>query len=73
MGHPRITIDPNVMGGRACIVGTRVPVHVLLAHLGSGATMHDLLEGYPLLTEADVMAAMSCAADLVEHVGVVVA
>jgi uncharacterized protein (DUF433 family) len=73
MGHPRITIDPSVMGGRACIVGARVPVHVLPAHLGSGATIHDLLEGYPFLTEADVMAAMSYAADLVEQEGVVVA
>jgi uncharacterized protein (DUF433 family) len=73
MEHPRISTDPAVMGGRACIAGTRVPVHVLLAHLGSGATTQDLLDAYPFLTEADLMAAMKYAADLVEQEGVVAA
>jgi uncharacterized protein (DUF433 family) len=73
MEHPRISIEPNVMGGRACIAGTRVPVHIILGHLGSGATMSELLAGYPFLTEADVRAAMAYAADLVEQEGVVAA
>jgi uncharacterized protein (DUF433 family) len=73
MEHPRISIDPNIMGGKACIKGTRVPVHILLGHLGSGATIPDLLAGYPFLTEADIQAAMAYAADLVEHEGVVAA
>mgnify|MGYP001254156073 CR=1 FL=1 len=73
MKHPRIAIDPEIMGGKACIAGTRVPVHIILGHLGSGATALELLGGYPFLTEADIQAAMAYAADLVEQEGVVAA
>jgi uncharacterized protein (DUF433 family) len=73
MAHPRIAIDPEVMGGKACIAGTRVPVHIILGHLGSGATVQDLLKSYPFLVEADIQAAMAYAADLVEQEGVVAA
>ena len=73
MVQPRISIDPDIMGGKACIAGTRVPVHILLGHLGSGATVTELLAGYPFLTQADILAAMAYAADLVEHEGVVAA
>jgi uncharacterized protein (DUF433 family) len=73
MEHSRISIDPDVMGGKACIAGTRVPVHIILGHLGSGATIQELLAGYPFLTEPDVRAAIAYAADLVEQEGVVAA
>ena len=73
MEHPRISIDPDVMGGKVCIAGTRAPVHILVGHLGSGASIKDLLAGYPFLIEADIHAAMAYAADLVEHEGVVAA
>lgn len=73
MEHPRISIDPGVMGGKACIAGTRVPVHIILGHLGSGATISELLAGYPSLTEPDIRAAIAYAADLVEQEGVVAA
>jgi uncharacterized protein (DUF433 family) len=73
MDHPRIAFDPDIMGGKACIVGTRVPVHIILGHLGSGATMAELIGGYPFLTEADIQAAVAYAADLVEQEGVVAA
>lgn len=62
MDHPRISIDPDIMGGKACIAGARVPVHIILGHLGSGATARDLLDGYPFLTQADIQAAMAYAA-----------
>ena len=62
MDHPRISIDPDIMGGKACIVGTRVPVHIILGHLGSGAAASELLVGYPFLSEADIHAAISYAA-----------
>ena len=73
MSHPRISTDPDIMGGKACITGTRVPVHILLGHLGSGASVADLVAAYPFLTEADIHAAITYAADLVEHEGVVAA
>lgn len=73
MEHPRISIDPDIMGGKACIAGTRVPVHIVLGHIASGTKIEDLLQGYPFLTDADVQAAIAYAADLVEQEGVVAA
>jgi uncharacterized protein (DUF433 family) len=73
MEHSRISIDPDIMGGKACVAGTRVPVYILLGHLGSGATVADLLAAYPFLTEPDLLAALAYAADLVEQEGVVAA
>ncbi len=73
MEHSRISIDPEIMGGKACIAGTRVPVHIILGHLGSGATVEELAAGYPFLTEVDIQAAMAYAADLVEQEGGVAA
>jgi uncharacterized protein (DUF433 family) len=73
MVHPRIANDPDIMGGKACIAGTRVPVHIILGHLGSGATVQELLASYPFLVEADIQAAMAYAANLVEQEGIVAA
>lgn len=73
MGHARISIDPAIMGGKACIAGTRVPVHVLLGHLASGAAESEELAGYPFLTADDLRAAIAYAADLAENEGVVAA
>lgn len=42
MGH-RITIDPKVCHGQACIKGTRIPVHQILQMLANGDTIEDLL------------------------------
>ncbi|KAF0181264.1 MAG: hypothetical protein FD124_2448 [Alphaproteobacteria bacterium] len=63
MSHPRISLDPAVMGGKACIVGTRITVEAVLDHLASGETVEELLAGYPPLTAADVRAAMAYAAE----------
>lgn len=63
MEHPRITMTPGVMGGKACIKGTRIPVEVLIDHLSSGESLDDVLEGYPDITEDDVRAALAYAAD----------
>ncbi len=73
MEQGRISIDPYIMGGKACIAGTRVPVHIILGHLGAGATTAELLAGYPFLSEADIRAAIAYAAELVEQEGVVAA
>jgi uncharacterized protein (DUF433 family) len=71
MNHPRISIDPKVMGGKPCISGTRITVEVLLDHLASGESMAELLQGYPPLTEADVRAALAYAADHLRTEGLV--
>lgn len=71
MEHPRISIDPKVMGGKPCIKGTRITVDVLVDHLASGETMEDLIEGYPPLTADDIRAALRFAADHIRTMGLV--
>lgn len=42
----RITFDPQIMGGRACIRGMRIPVSVIVGQIAHGATFDEILEGY---------------------------
>jgi uncharacterized protein (DUF433 family) len=63
----RITIDPNVCHGQACVKGTRIPVHQIVRMLANGDTVEDLLAEYPSLTREDVMACLDYAADLAEE------
>jgi uncharacterized protein (DUF433 family) len=58
----RITFDPNIMGGRACIRGMRMTVSNILSQLADGATIEELLSEYPYLEREDVMQALSYAA-----------
>jgi uncharacterized protein (DUF433 family) len=63
----RIEINPKVMLGKPVIRGTRIPVELILRKLSEGATVAQLLEGYPRLTPADVDAALVYAADAIAH------
>jgi len=67
----RIEINPEVMHGKPVIRGTRVPVELLLRKLAEGATIPDLLEAYPRLSAADILAALDYAADTIAHETVV--
>jgi len=64
----RITHDPEVMGGRACIRGLRVTVGTVLGLLASGRSVDEILSAYPYLEREDVHAALSYAAWRVEEV-----
>ena len=55
---PRITFDPQIMGGKPCIRGMRVTVGMILGQLGEGSTIDELLEDYPYLEREDVLAAL---------------
>ncbi len=57
----RVTMDPEVMGGKPCIRGTRVTVGTVTGLLASGAEIPEILELYPYLTIEDVRAALSYA------------
>jgi uncharacterized protein (DUF433 family) len=59
----RITVDPTVCHGKACIRGTRVMVSVILDNLACGEAVEDIIEGYRLERE-DVQAAVQYAANL---------
>ena len=61
-GFTRITLDPAVMGGRACIRGMRVTVGTLVGLMAAGRTTAEILEAYPYLEEADLREALAYAA-----------
>jgi len=63
----RLTIDPNVCHGQACIKGTRIPVHQIIRMLANGDKIEELLEEYPSLTSADIYACLDYAASLAEE------
>jgi uncharacterized protein (DUF433 family) len=58
----RITFDPRIMGGRACIRGMRIPVSVVVGQVAHGATFEEILQGYPDLERADIQQALEYAA-----------
>ena len=62
----RITFDPQIMGGRACIRGMRIPVSVIVGQVAHGATNQEILEGYPELESADIEQALQYAAWLTQ-------
>jgi uncharacterized protein (DUF433 family) len=54
--------DPNICGGAPVIRGTRVTLRTVLASLEEGASIREILEDFPTLTEADVRAVIAFAA-----------
>jgi uncharacterized protein (DUF433 family) len=58
----RITFDPRVMGGRACIRGMRIPVSAILGQIAHGASTEEVVRAYPDLEEDDVREAIEYAA-----------
>lgn len=55
----RITINPDVMGGKACIRGLRITVDTVLGLLASGHSEEDILAAYPYLEAEDIRASLS--------------
>jgi uncharacterized protein (DUF433 family) len=58
----RITFEPSIMGGRACIRGMRIPVSVIVSQIANGADHEEILEGYPDLEPEDIHQALQYAA-----------
>jgi len=69
----RITQQPDVMGGKACIRGMRVTVGMVVSQIGVGHTVEDVLVDYPYLEREDVMQALRYAAWRAEEREVVLA
>ena len=57
----RIEVRNDVMGGKPCIAGTRIPVYLILQMLGADETEADILGAYPQLTHADIQACLQYA------------
>ena len=60
----RITFDPNIMGGRACIRGMRMTVSNILGQLAHGVSEDELLAEYPYLEREDIRQSLAYAAAL---------
>ncbi|MCL2661918.1 MAG: DUF433 domain-containing protein [Oscillospiraceae bacterium] len=58
----RISHDVNIMGGKACITGTRITVGAILTLISEGISNEELLVQYPYLTEDDIIEALQYAA-----------
>ena len=58
----RVTHNADVMGGKACVKGTRVTVGMLLTRISDGASTDELLDDYPYLECEDIMQAIAYAA-----------
>ncbi len=65
--YDRISINPNVCHGQACIKGTRIPVHQIVLMLANGDTIEDLLQEYPSITRDDILACLEYAGALAEE------
>jgi uncharacterized protein (DUF433 family) len=67
MTFDRITFDPGILGGRACIRGMRIPVSVVVSQLAHGAPVEEILENYPDLEPEDVTQALEYVSWLAEE------
>jgi uncharacterized protein (DUF433 family) len=74
MGHlDRITQQPEVMGGKACIRGMRVTVGMIVGQVGVGHTFDEILRDYPYLEREDILQALRYAAWRAEEREVILA
>jgi len=66
MGLQRIVVDHRIMGGVACIKGTRIPVATVVGLVAEGVTPDEIRTDYPQLTAEDIREALRFAARAVE-------
>ncbi len=59
--------DPRICGGETVVKGTRVTLRTILASLAEGATVEEILEDFPMLSDKDVRAAIAFAAASAEE------
>lgn len=65
--HERISVDPKIHHGAACVKGTRVPVTILLGSLADGMTAEAIIDAYPQLTFEDIGAVLAYAAEVLQE------
>lgn len=62
MNLDRITLNPEIMGGKPCIRGMRVTVGTIVGLVASDHPIETILEAYPYLEKEDIFAALAYAA-----------
>ena len=63
----RISSDPDILHGKPCIQGTRIPVYLIVSLVAEGETVENIIKDYPSLTPEDIKAALRYAARLSEY------
>lgn len=58
-----ITVEPGKRSGKACIRGMRITVYDVLSYLAAEMTHDEILADFPYLTQTDILACLSYAAD----------
>jgi uncharacterized protein (DUF433 family) len=67
LAFDRITFDPNIMGGKACIRGMRVTVSLVLNLVANGMSPEEIIEAYPYLEQEDIRQTLQYAAWLAQE------
>ena len=62
LGFERITFDPKIMAGQACIRGMRFPVSLILNLIANGKSSAEIIEDYPYLEPEDIHQSLMYAA-----------
>lgn len=63
----RIVADPEIHHGEPCILGTRIPVRILVGSLADGFSVEQILAEYPQLTAPDIYGALAYAAEVLHQ------
>lgn len=66
LGFDRISFDPNLMGGSACIRGMRVTVSLVVNLIAGGMSVPEIMKAYPYLEQEDIRQALRYAAWLAD-------
>ena len=64
MNQERIVSDIKVCGGEPCVLGTRIPVRVVLSHLAAGESAEEIIRNFPKLRLEDIRACLEYASYL---------
>ena len=63
----RISSDPDILHGKPCIKGTRIPVTLVVSLLAEGISVEEIIKDYPSITPEDITAAIKYASKLCEY------
>jgi len=64
----RVTVDPQVMGGKPCLRGIRVTVGTIVGLVAAGHSKQEILKAYPYLESEDIRQALAYAAWRAEEI-----
>ncbi len=63
----RISSNPEILHGKPCIKGTRIPVYMIVSLVGEGVSIDEIIKDYPSLTPEDIKASVKYASKLCEY------